>query len=328
MLAVAGFALASTEPPLRLAAKYKMPEAVQGRFDHLYADAQGNRLFLAAETAHEVLVFNLRTGQYLRSIPDILIPHAIFVRDDVNRIYVTDGGSGEVKVFDGRTYEVVGAVKLKVDSDSIGYDPGTHDLYVDNGGGDAHETFSTLSIVDTTRDTKTTDIPIDGATLEAMALPGSAPVLYVNNPAKNSIDVVNRKTRRVEATWPVTRCKRNVALALDEKSHRLFTACRSGAIDVLDTQNGKELQSVPIPPGVDDLIFNPRNARLYAACGGGGGAVAVYHEDDADHYSSLGTVASGPGGKNEALAPSLRRLFLTVPPSQGSPGEVYVFEER
>jgi hypothetical protein len=325
ILLAASSSFAASTPPLILVAKYRMPAGVRGRFDHLAADVPGNRLFVTAESAHQVLVFNLRTGKYLRSITGIQIPHAILVRDDLHRIYVTDGGAGEVKIFDAKTYKLLSAVKLKVDSDSIGYDPATHYLYVVNGGGDAHESFSMLSIVDTTHDKKVADIQIDGDTLEAMALAKSSPLLYQNNPSKNLIDVVNRDTRKTVATWPVTLCKRNVAMALDEPHHLLFTACRSGAIDVFDIQSAKELRSLPIPEGVDDLVFDPSSQRLYAACWGNGGSVAVYHEEDPDHYNSLGTVPSGPHGKNEVLVPALHRLFITIPPSNSAPGEVYVF---
>jgi DNA-binding beta-propeller fold protein YncE len=150
ILIAAGMTFAAASASLKLAAKYKMPDTVKGRFDHLYADVSGGRLFVAARSAHQVLVFSLRDGKYLRSITGIEIPHAM-VRDDLHRIYVTDGGAGEVKIFNGRNYQLIGAVKLKVDSDSNGYNPATHHLYVDNGGGDAHEPFSMLSIVDTTK---------------------------------------------------------------------------------------------------------------------------------------------------------------------------------
>lgn len=326
VLMAAGAALAAPSAPLKLVAKFKMPASVHGRFDHLGVDLRGDRLFLAAESAHQVLVFDLRTGKYLRAIPDIQIPHAIFVREDLNRIFVTDGGAGEVKIFDGKTYRLIQAVKLKVDSDSIGYDPATKDLYIDNGGGDANEPYSMLSVVNTSRGEKVADIQIDGRTLEAMALAKSSPLLYVNNPAKSWIDVVNRDTRKIEATWPVTMCQRNVALAFDEPAHRLFTACRSGAIAVFDTQTGKELKSLPIPQGVDDLVFDPASKRLYAACGADGGSIAVYHEEDPDHYSSLGVVHAAPGAKNEVYVPQLRRLYTTIPPTASAPGEVYVFQ--
>ncbi len=318
---------AAATPPLLLVAKYKMPAAVQGRFDHLAADIQGNRLFLAAESAHEVLVFNLRTGKFLHAIKGIGIPHAILVRHHLNRIYVTDGGAGEVRIYDGTTYRLLKTVKLKVDSDSIGYNPATHLLYVVNGGGDAHQSFSMLSIVNTATDRKVADIRIDGRTLEAMALAQHSPLLYVNNPALGQVDVVNRRTRAVVARWPVKDCNHNVAMALDQPAHRLFTACRSGAIAVFDTQTGKEgLPPLPIPHGVDDMIFDPASKRLYASCGGDGGWIAVYQIVDPGHFKYLGAVASAPGGKNEVLVPQLGRLFVTIPPRAGAPGEVYAYK--
>lgn len=324
VILAAGLTAVAAEP-LKLETKYQMPPAIQGRFDHLTVDLRGHRLFVTAESEHQVLVFDLSDGKFIRTMPDISIPHAVFCRADLDRIYVTDGGTGELKIYDGKTYKLIGSAKLKVDADSIGYDPATHYLYIDNGGGDAHESFSMLSVVDTTSGKKVADIQIDGETLEAMALAHSSSRLYVNNAAKNQVDVVDRKTRQLVASWPVTMGKRNVAMALDELAHRLFVACRSGVIVVFDTDTGKELQSLPIAQGVDDLLFDPASKRLYAACGSDGGSIAVYHEDDPNHYTSLGQVASAPRGKNIALAPD-GRLFITIPPQGGSPGEVYVYK--
>jgi DNA-binding beta-propeller fold protein YncE len=329
IIMMAGLAMGLTEvawaaAPLSLAGKFTMPTTVKGRFDHLAADVAGNRLLLTAESAHEVLVFNLHTGKYLRAITGIGIPHAIFFRDDLNRIYITDGGAGELRIYNGKTYRQIGAVKLKVDSDSIGYDRDTHDLYIVNGGGDAHESFSMLSVVNTTAGRKVADIRIDGDTLEAMALAPSGNLLYINNPSKNQVDVVNRRTRKVVEMWPVTRGRRNVAMAFDPSTHRLFVACRSGVIVVLNSETGKELQTLPIGTGVDDLIFDPASTRIYAACGSG--VISVYHEDAADHYSHLGDVAAARGSKNEVLVPRLHRLFTTIPPHGNTPGEVYAFK--
>ncbi|MGH9652189.1 MAG: YncE family protein [Bryobacteraceae bacterium] len=333
MLGAAAFAIgiasaAQAAAPLRLVAKYKMPPGITGRFDHLGADLRGNRLFVAAETAHKVLVFNLRSGKFIRAIGGIGIPHAIFCREDLNRIFVTDGGAGEVRIYDGKTYRQIGTVKLKVDADSIGYDPATHDLYVVNGGGDAHETFSMLGVVNTTSDKKAGDIKIDGDTLEQMALALSEPLLYIENPSKSQVDVVNRRTRSIVATWPITMGHRNVAIAFDPASQRLFVACRSGVLVILDSKTGKQLQSLPIGKGVDDLIFDPHFKRIYASCGGGTGTVVVYHEDSPNHYTLLGKIPSGPGGKNEVLVPRLDHLFVTIPPRGGTPGEVYVYDVR
>jgi DNA-binding beta-propeller fold protein YncE len=233
---------------------------------------------------------------------------------------------GELKIYDGNTYALLKTVPLKVDADSIGYDPATHYLYIDDGGGDAHESFSMFSVVDTTSGEKVADIKVDGDTLEAMSLESSSAKIYVNNRAKNQVEVIDRAKHTIVASWPVTKAKFNVAMALDESGHRLFVACRSGAIVVFDTTTGKELQTLPIAKGVDDLIFDPASKRIDASCGTEGGSTAVYEEQDPDHYKSLGQVASGPGGKNEVLVPELGKYFVIVPPQGTTPGAVYVFQ--
>lgn len=315
---------AQSPAPLRLVTKLEMPASVQGKFDHLGIDQKGGRLFVAAESAHQVLVFDLKSGKYLRSIEGSEIPHAIFVREDRNRIYVTDGGAGALKVYDGGTYALLKTIPLKLDADSIGYDPATHLLYIDNGGGDVHENFSMLSVVDTTRDVKVADMKIDGDTLEAMALEKSTDRMYVNNPAKNQVDELDRKKRSIVTNWPVTKGKRNVAMALNEAGHRLFVASRSGDISVFDTRTGKELTSMPIGKGVDDLAFDPESKRIYAPCGGDG-LIYVYQQGENDEYRLVGKVPSGSGGKNALLDTTLDRYFVIVPPKGTTAGAVYAY---
>jgi DNA-binding beta-propeller fold protein YncE len=325
LLALASLAaIAPAQQPMTPTAPMPMPAAIQGRFDHLGIDLKGHRLFAAAETAHQVLVFDLNSGAYLRAIPDIQIPHAIFVREDLNRIFITDGGAGAVKVYDGRSYAQLATIPLKVDSDSIAYDPSTHDLYVVNGGGDAKETFSMVSVIDTDHNSKLADIKIDGDTLEAMAIDPGSDLMYVNDAAKNEVAVVNRKSHAIVATWPVKLGQRNVAMALDPATHRLFIAARSGVISIFDTASGKELAALPIGKGVDDLAFDPARKRLYAPCGTDG-LVYIYQlpaDAGSADYTLLGKIPAALGAKNGLLANSLSRYFVIVPPHPAAPGAI------
>ena len=317
-------AFAQTAAPLKLAAKYEIPASVKGRFDHLGIDTAGNRLFVVAEEGGQVLVFDLGSGKIIQTIKTPH-PHAVLVRNDLSRIYITDEDKGAVNIYDGKTYELQKAVPLKVDTDSIGYDPATHNLYVVNGGDNAHETFTMLSVVDTTAGAKLADIKIDGDTLEAMALETMGNRLFLNNPAKSQVEVIDRKTNKVTATWPVKMGKGNATMALDESTHRLFVGCRSGQLVVFDTQAGKELQALPIGRGADDLMFDSASKRIYATSGGAG-VVNVFKETDPDHYQSLGQVPSGPGGKTGFLVPQLSRLFVPVPGTGTASSAVYVFQ--
>src|ERR1700676_1162892 len=256
--------------PLKLVQTYKLPPDVKGNFDHFAIDLSGNRLFATPEEYKAVLVFDLKSGKLIHKITGIEKPHAVLYRPDLKRLFITDGESGDLKIVDSDSYAILSSVKLLEDADSIGYDPKTKYLYIDNGGGDVHQTYSMLSIVDTTAGKKLADIKIDGDTLEAMSLESSTSKLYVNNKAKNQVDVVDREKRAIVASWPVTKCKTNVAMAFDESNHRLFIACRTGQISVLDTQSGKEVTALPITKGVDDITYDPASKRIYAASDGAG----------------------------------------------------------
>src|SRR5713226_897563 len=322
--AVSGFKIQCQETaPLKLVQTFKLPADVKGNFDHFAIDLKNNRLFATPEDYKSVVVFDIKTGKIIHTITGIERPHAVLYREDVHRLYVTDGTAGDLKIFDSTTYKLLSSVKLLEDADSIGYDPATKYLYIDNGGGDVHQTYSMLSVVDTTAGKKLADLKIDGETLEAMALENSTPKMYVNNRAKNQVSVVDREKRELVANWPVTLCKNNVAMALDEANHRLFVACRTGQIAVLDTQTGKEVTSFAITKGVDDITYDAASKRIYAACDG---AVDIYEQSGPDSYKLVANVPTGPMGRTARLVPELKRYFVAVPQHGATSAKVLVFE--
>jgi DNA-binding beta-propeller fold protein YncE len=313
----------TTPAALKALQTIALPPAVKGRFDHFAVDLKHNRLFATAEDYHAVLVLDLVTAEPIAEIRGVAKPHAVLYRDDLDRIYVTDGEAGALTVFDGKTYQPLATVPLALDADSIGYEPARQYLYIVSGGKDAGQPFSMLTVVDTAASKKVTEIRIEGETLEAMALDAFRPRLYVNNKARNQVEVVDRWKQAVVASWPVTMGKDNVAMALDEAHQRLFVGCRSGHIVVFDSNTGKELQSLPIAKGVDDLEFDAATKRLYSI---GNGTVDAYEETDAGHYRSLGSVAAGAQSKTAKLVPQINRYFVAVPQTGSGTAAVQVFQ--
>jgi len=309
--------------PLKLVQTIKLPADVKGHFDHFEIDLKNQRLFATPEDYKAVLVIDLKTGKLAHTIRGVEKAHAVLYREDMNRLYVTDGEAGDLKIFDATTYAPVSSVKLLEDADSIGYDPKTKYLYIDNGGGDVHQTYSMLSVVDTTAGKKVADIKIDGDTLEAMAVEKSSSKIYVNNKAKSQVDVVDREKREVIASWPVTKCKGPVAMAFDEADHRVFVACRDGSLVALDTETGKEVTSLPITKGVDEAVYDAASKRIYTAADG---SVDVYEETDPNSYKLLAKVPTGPLGRTAKLVPEISRYFVAVPQHGTIPAEVLVFE--
>jgi DNA-binding beta-propeller fold protein YncE len=295
---------------------------VQNHFDHLTPDLKNNRLFVVPEDNKSIEVYNIRTGKFVHSIKGIGVGHSVLYRSDIDKIFVTDGSDGDLKIFNGTTYELVKTVKLLADSDATGYDRVTHNLYVADGGLDAKLNYTFLEIVNTDTGEKVGQIKIDSNRLEAMVVEQSGSRLFLNMTEKNSIGVIDRKKQAVAAVWPLT-CKVNASVAIDEKHHRLFAACRDGNLNVLDTDSGKVLQNLPISTGVDDMVFDPASQRVYVAAGEG--FVNVYKEVDPDHYEAIGKIPTGPLGKTGLLVAALNKYFVAVPPHGDKCAEVMVF---
>jgi hypothetical protein len=300
-----------------------LPATIKGNFDHFGIDLKRNRLFATPEDFKAVLVFDLAQGTLIHQISGIERPHAVLSREDTDRLYVTDGGDGSVKVYDGESYKLLNRIPLLKDADSIGYDLSRKYLYVDNGGGDVHQTYSIFSVIDTSSNKKLTDVKIDGDTLEAMALDTYRPRIYINDKAKNTVVVFDRFKNTIVATWPITMGKVNVTMALDEQRQRLFVGCRDGKLVVLDTNTGKELQSLPITPGVDDTIYDPKSKRIYAI---GGGSVDVYDQISMDEYVSRGSISTDSRAKTGRFVPQLNRLFIAAPQDGAKSARVEIFE--
>jgi WD40 repeat protein len=295
---------------------------VANHFDHLTPDLKNNRLFVVPEDNKSIEVYDIRSGKFVHSVKGIGVGHSVVYRADIDRIFVTDGSDGDMKIFNGTTYELLKSVKLLADSDATGYDPVTHYLYIADGGLDAKLSYTFLEIVNTDTGEKVGQIKIDSNRLEAMVVEKAGSRLFLNMTEKNSIGVIDRKKQAVATVWPLT-CKVNASVAIDEKNHRLFAACRDGNMNVLDSDTGKVLQNLPISTGVDDMTFDPASQRVYVAAGEG--FVNVFKETDPDHFQALGKIPTGPLGKTGLLVPALNEYFVAVPPHGAKCAEVLVF---
>lgn len=312
---------------LKLVQRFDVPGGSE-KFDHFGVDLKHGRLFASPETAHAVEVLDIRTGKHIRTIPIEGEAHSILYREDLDRIYVADGGvdgtPGALRIIDGASYSPLKTVSLLADADNFGYDPANRHLYVSNGGKDAKLNYVMLTEIATDTGEKVGDIKVPGDTVEAMAIESGSRRMYVNNSAMNRVDVVDRDQREIVASWPLTLGKMNVPMALDEPNHRLLVGCRDGHLVAMDTRTGKELQVLPITKGrTDDMVFDPVGKRIYVATTG---AVDVYSQIDPNHYKLLQTVKTNPVGKTARLVPELNRYFVASPKHNGGKAEVLVFE--
>jgi DNA-binding beta-propeller fold protein YncE len=340
--ALVGRTWAQTMAPLTLSKQVTMPQvSIKGpgskNFDALTANVKTNRLFIAAEWHGSVEVYNLKTNRLIHSITGIGRPLDILYLEDLDRLYVTDGtgvptsdvgNTGVVRIYDGTTYKQIRRVDLLPDTDAIEYDPDTEHLFVKNGGEDAKQPYSVITILETNGD-KVGEIKVDSDTIGDLVVEHSSSRLFVPDADKQRhsklIQVFDRNKRRLLATWPDPHGTHDGVMDLDDSTHRLFAGEPEGLVTVFNAETGKEVTTLPIGKGMDGMVFDEKSKRLYVTCGDDG-QIYVYKEEDPDHYKLLGKVFSGPNARGGTLVPELHRFFTAVPEHDNVPAELLVYQ--
>ncbi len=325
LLSLPFFAAAQDKDPLKLAATIPLPGLKDGDFDHFAADIDGHRLFLTAEENDKLEILDTKTNQLLHTMQEIKAPHAILFRKDLKKLFVVEGDASAVKIYDSETYKPLGEAKVSIDADSIAYDAATSNLYVVNGGREAHTPYSLISVIDTNNAKKLRDIKIPSDHVEAITLEKSGPRMFINITGQNAVGVMDRNKSELSAKWPLPAGdKLNVAMAFDEANHRLFVVTRNpGKLIVMNSDDGKVIADLPAVGMVDDAAYDAQHKRIYLA---GDQFLDVFEQKDADHYALLARIPGAFRAKTGILVPELNRYYLAVPHHAGKEAEVRVYD--
>jgi DNA-binding beta-propeller fold protein YncE len=302
---------AAAAETLRLLGRTELA-SYDGDFDHFAADVKGNRLFLAGEEGGTLEVFNLRTGAHIKTVSGMETPHAIHYEPGKNRLIVSNSGNGLSKVLDGKSYAVLGTIKLTPGADVMSYDASSRRLWFVTGGKNASNKMPTtvVSQVDADSGKPIGDVTFDTDFTEGIVAEQTGSRVYINVAGKSEIAVLDKKTRQLLATWPVKEGQNNSQIDLDEKNKRLFVITRKPfKLVVIDTGTGRSVASFDAPARTNGMMFDKANRRIYAA---GDDYVGVFQQIDADHYEELARVPSEKGAKTALLVPELRRLYVAV----------------
>jgi len=95
-----------------------------GNWDYLTMDPVANRLYIAH--GPEVQVMDVETGSLAGTVKGLQEAHSIALDDAGEFGYVSDGPADEVKVFDRRSFEVVGHIPTGPSPRAIALDPGSN----------------------------------------------------------------------------------------------------------------------------------------------------------------------------------------------------------
>ena len=314
-LAIIGGTAAQTQnSSVRLIHTVTLP-GYSGDFDHFAADFDRNRLLLAAEDHGTVEVFDLNTSAHLWTVTGFGNPHSILVRKGVPTVFITDSTKMNATIRDANTYAKKQTVNLTPGSDTAKYDKASNTLYVVTGGKDVDMKTANLEAVNPDTGAKLSSITFPDNHVEAMAFTADDPRLFINLTQTNKLAVVDRKSMKLLATWPVPPAQQNAMVAFDSAQHRLYVVCRSpGMVVAMNSDTGAVVDKQPAPLRADEVQYDPKSHRLYVP--GGEGYMGIYDTSDPNHLKLAEKVTTAPGAKTGLLIPEMHRLFLAVSPGE------------
>src|SRR5438067_5052521 len=110
MLAAATIALVSSQAgspaPFALVGTIELP-GVEGRIDHLAADAGAQRLYIAALGNNTVEVLDLKNNSHVKSAPGFREPQGIAVVPEAKLVAVANGQGEGVQFIDATDYHSI-----------------------------------------------------------------------------------------------------------------------------------------------------------------------------------------------------------------------------
>lgn len=282
----------------------------EGGTDYLTADASTGRVYVSRGT--HVMVVDGATGKVLSDIPDTPRVHGIALAPKSGHGFTTNAGDSTSTMFDLATMAVIKKVHAGVDGlDGIMYDDATDRILTINHS----RPEGTAVVIDPNAGTVVTTITLNGRAPEGGVSDGKGRI-YINLEDKNAIDVIDTKTWKVIATWPIDPCDGPTGIAMDRTTNRIFSGCSKTSV-VVDAGTGKVVAQIPNGNGVDALGWDQGRKLMYIPAGRDGN-VTVAHEDSPDKYTVVATVATQPLAKTISVDPT-RHVAYEFTPEYGPP---------
>ena len=276
-----------------------------GGTDYVSVEAATGHVFVSRGS--HVMVVDGATGKVLGDIPDTAGVHGAGIATKAGHGFTTNGQESTVTMFDLKTFAVIKKIPVTVGGlDGITYDEPDNLIILT----DHSNPVGTLVAIE----------PVNGNIVGTAELEDNAPEgaaadgkghIFVNNERKNTIQVVDVKTWKATASWPLAPCAGPTGIAYDKASDRIFSGCSGGSV-VVDPNTGKVVASIKNGSGVDALGWDPGKKLIYIP-NGRDGNVTVVHQDSPDKYTVVDTVATVGGAKTICVDPTTHTAYLFQP---------------
>jgi DNA-binding beta-propeller fold protein YncE len=275
-----------------------------GGTDYVAVEPATGRVFVARAT--HMMVVEGATGKVLGDIPNTPGVHGAGLATKAGHGFTTNSGDQTVTMFDLKTLAVIKQIKVGPGLDGIMYDEADDKIILTNHS----RPIGTLTAIDPATGDIVATVELEDTAPEGAAADGKGHI-FVNNEGKNTMQVIDVKTWKATASWPLAPCEGPTGIAYDKASNRIFSGCNKTSV-VVDASNGKIVASIANGTRVDALGWDPSKKLIYIP-NGGEGNVTVVHQDSPDKYTVTATVPTFAGAKTIAVDSKTHNAYLFQP---------------
>src|SRR5262249_14206961 len=257
-----GASAQSNDTTLRVEAKIPLGE-VRGRIDHMAADIDRRRVFVAELGNNTVGIVDVGQAQVLQVLAGLKEPQGVGYLPSTDTLYVANGGDGSLRLFQGGpSYTANGRIDFGNDADNVRVDQAKGHVVVGYGDG-------ALAVIDGAKHDKIAEVRLP-AHPEGFQLDIATGRAYVNLPNARGIAVADLSSNKVIALWPVGGASANFPMALDSDSNHVLAVFRDPPkLGVFDKRDGSIVRMVDACGDADDLFIDAKRHRIYVSCGAG-----------------------------------------------------------
>lgn len=283
--------------------KYKIANKIHlegdGKWDYLYSDDATGLLYVSHATM--VQVVNETTGKLVGTISGMNGVHGIAIVSELNKGYISSGKDTMITVFDTKTFAIITRFTASgLGPDAIFYDTFSKKVFTCNGKS------KNISVINPVTDKIIATIALDGKPESGVS--NGKGEIYVNFEAESKICEINSSTFTVENIWPLSPGEEPTGLALDNDTHRLFSACNNKLLVIVNAETGKIVSTVSIGENVDGAAFDPELKCIYTS--NGEGTMTVIEADNKDSFEVVENVPTQKGAKTITVNRKTHHVYL------------------
>jgi DNA-binding beta-propeller fold protein YncE len=275
-----------------------------GGTDYVAVQSETGRVFVSRGT--HMMVVDGATGKVVGDIPNTPGVHGAGIATKAGHGFTTNGGDQTVTMFDLKTLAEIKRIKIGPGLDGIMYDEPDDKIILTNHS----RPIGTLTALDPASGDIVATVELEDTAPEGAAADGKGHI-FVNNESKHTIQVIDVKTWKATASWPLAPCEGPTGIAYDKATNRIFSGCSRNSV-VVDAASGKVVATIANGTRVDALGWD-RSKKLIYIPNGGEGNVTVVHQDSADTYTVVATVPTFAGAKTIAVDPKTHNVYLFQP---------------